>query len=103
MITERQIDGIIQKIVKNYKPKKVILFGSYAYGKPTTDSDLDLLIIKETNLPRFKRGREINRLFNPYPFAMDILVYTPGEIKKRMGNKSSFLHEAITKGRVLYG
>ena len=103
VIGRKQIDEVIAKIVQSYKPMKIILFGSYALGNPGKDSDVDLLIIKETTQPRWKRGREINRLFNPYPFPMDILVYTPDEFNEGMEKKRPFLHEIATKGKVLYG
>jgi uncharacterized protein len=103
IIVKRQIDEVIEKIIRLYKPRKIILFGSYAYGQPGKHSDVDLLIIKETKQPRWKRGREINKLFNPYPFPMDILVYTPDEFTEGIEQKRPFLHEIITKGKVLYG
>ena len=58
MIIQKQIEEIVKRIVDNYKPEKIILFGSYAYGIPTKDSDLDLLIVKNSSLPRHKRARE---------------------------------------------
>ncbi|MFQ5612593.1 MAG: nucleotidyltransferase domain-containing protein, partial [Anaerolineae bacterium] len=74
MLSQEDIDNIINTIVRHYRPDKIILFGSYAQGNPTEDSDLDLLVIKDSDLPRYKRAREIHKLFNPYPVAMDILV-----------------------------
>lgn len=103
MVTEKQIAEVINKIIENYQPLKIILFGSYASGNPEKDSDVDLLIIKKTDLPRFKRPREIHKLFNPYPFAMDILVYSPGEVEKWEGHPSSFIHNVLKTGKVLYG
>lgn len=103
MVTEKQINEVVKKIIENYQPQKIILFGSYASGTPGKDSDVDLLIVKKTDLPRFKRPREIHKLFNPYPFAMDILVYSPGELEKWADHPSSFIHNVLKKGKVLYG
>ncbi len=103
MITEKQINEVVKKIVENYRPQKIILFGSYASGTPGKDSDVDLLIIKKSDLPRFKRPREIHRLFNPYPFAMDILVYSPEEVKKWEEHPNSFINTVLKNGKVLYG
>ncbi|RLC44808.1 MAG: nucleotidyltransferase domain-containing protein, partial [Candidatus Cloacimonadota bacterium] len=61
MITQKQIEKIVKRIIKHYRPDKIILFGSYAYGNPTEHSDLDLLIVKNSNLPRYKRAREIRK------------------------------------------
>ncbi len=103
MITQKQINAVVIQIVEKYQPQKVILFGSYANGAADKDSDVDLLIIKKTGLPRFKRAREIHKLFNPYPFAMDILVYSPEEVKKWQDHKNSFIHKVLEDGKVLYG
>lgn len=51
MITQKQIEEIIKRIIDNYNPEKVIIFGSYAHDHPTEDSDLDLLVVKNTDLP----------------------------------------------------
>ena len=103
MVPRRQINEVVKQIIEKYQPLKIILFVSYAYGVPSIDSDVDLLIIKKTGLPRFKRAREINRLFNPYPFAMDILVYSPEEVEKWKGHKNSFIYQVLKSGKVLYG
>ena len=102
MISSKQIDQVVKLIVGNYHPNKIILFGSYASGNANKDSDVDLLIIKNSDVPRYKRSREIHKLFNPYPFAMDILVYTNDEINRWKDIKTSFIYEAFKNGIVLY-
>jgi len=102
MIAQEQINEIIKIIVKGYKPEKIILFGSYAIGNITEDSDLDLLLIKETNLPRYKRAREVHQLFDPYPCAMDIIIYSKNEIEKWQDIKNSFVYDILENGKVLY-
>ncbi|MBI4651720.1 nucleotidyltransferase domain-containing protein [Candidatus Desantisbacteria bacterium] len=55
MITLEQINQVIKTIIEEYKPKKIILFGSYVYGKPSKDSDLDILIINDDKLPNIQK------------------------------------------------
>lgn len=98
-----KIKKIINKIAENYKPESIYIFGSYAWGKPTKDSDLDLFIVKDTNENFFKRSVKIHTSFLPnYPMAMDILVYNNQEIKKtvRMGN--IFINKILSKGKKVY-
>jgi uncharacterized protein len=103
MISKAEIKQITQTIVSSYNPDKIILFGSYASGTATHDSDLDLLIIKDTSLPGYQRSREIQRLFNPYLWPMDIIVYSNSEIEKWKNIKTSFIYEVLNNGIVLYG
>ncbi len=103
MITQQQIDEIKRRIVENVKPEKIILFGSYAYGTPTKDSDIDILIIKESNLPRYMRGREIRKYLRGLKVAIDLLVYTKDEIQKWANIKTAFITTVMEKGKVLYG
>ena len=70
---KKQIKAIVQKL-KTYKPERVILFGSYAWGKPTKSSDLDLLIIKKTKKKRLRRAPEVYKLLFYAPLPIDALV-----------------------------
>ncbi|MFH1096394.1 MAG: nucleotidyltransferase domain-containing protein [Candidatus Desantisbacteria bacterium] len=103
MVTQEQINEIIRRIVENFRPQKIILFGSYAYGNPTEGSDLDLLIVKESNVPRHKRGREVRRYLRGLKVSIDLLVYTKDEIQKWSNIKPAFITTIMEKGRVLYG
>lgn len=102
-INEKKINRVINKIVEEYKPKKIILFGSYAWGKPHLWSDLDLFIVKVTNKRRLERERELRRklLGNGFP-PMDLLVYTPRELEMRKRCGDLFIKDIITNGKVLY-
>ncbi len=102
LILPEMIDGVVQAIVENFLPHKIILFGSYASGRPTPDSDLDLLIIMDSPLPRHKRATRIRLLFRPAPCAMDILVYTPEETAYWNGTVNHILTEAFQAGRIVY-
>ena len=80
----------------------VRVFGSVARGEASSTSDVDLLVVAESDLPRFKRSRELYGLFKPYPFGMDILVYTPAEIEKGRKSPLSFLSTVLREGKTLY-
>ncbi len=92
----------IQRIVRELHPEKIILFGSYAYGNPTPDSDVDLLVIMETDLPSSQRYVAVSRLINPRPFPVDIIVKRPDEMKSALEKGDLFLREIVTQGIVLY-
>ena len=99
------IQGIVGKLVEGYAPQKIILFGSYAHGQPDADSDIDLLIIKETSERFFQRLNMVRRLVSGshrfIPF--EPIVMTPDEIKQRLKVGDQFIAEIIEKGEVLYG
>ncbi|TAJ86631.1 nucleotidyltransferase domain-containing protein [bacterium] len=92
-----------QKITQAFHPKKIILFGSYAYGNPTSDSDLDLLIVMESREPPAERKRKVSDLFDPRPLPMDFIALTPAELRRRLSGFDPFLEEILEKGQVLYG
>ena len=103
MIMQKQIEEIIKRIVDNYKPEKIILFGSYAYGFPTKDSDLDLLVVKDSSLPRHKRAREIRKyLWGISEIPKDIIVYTQKEIEDWKEVEEAFVTKVVKKGKILY-
>ncbi len=92
----------VPRIALVLHPEKIILFGSYAYGAPTPDSDVDLLVIMKTNLPPSKRYLLVSRLLRPRPFPVDILVKTPSEIKHALNTGDFFVREIMSQGQVLY-
>ena len=102
MIEKKQIDNITKKIIQKTNPYKIILYGSYAKGNYTKDSDIDLIIIKDSDLPRHKRGLEIRRLFYGMLIPLDLKVYTPDEYKKEIKNEYSFLNSVIQESKTLY-
>lgn len=91
----------IEKIVREVNPERIILFGSYGYGEPTPDSDVDLLIIWDTDQPRRERVATISLLLYPRPFPVDIIVKTPRELEEELPH-NFFLREILSKGIVLY-
>ena len=95
----------IKRIAAEIKPIKIILFGSYAYGAPTPDSDVDLLVIMETNGNYWEKYRAISMLLYPRKFPVDILVKTPKEVEEALNggkDNSFFIREIVRKGKVLY-
>ncbi len=102
-VTQEALDEIVRRIVTELRPQKIILFGSYVYGKPSADSDVDLLVIMETNARPADRYLAVSRLIRPRPFPLDILVKTPDEIHEALRKRDSFIQEIVTQGRVLYG
>ena len=102
LIPRETIDGIISAIAENFSPEQIVLFGSYASDQPTPDSDLDLLVVMDTDLPRYKRAVPIHLLFRPMPCSMDILVYTPAEVAEWNGTVNHIITEAFREGRIVY-
>jgi uncharacterized protein len=98
----RSLRPAIQRIVNELNPEKVLLFGSYAYGKPNPHSDVDLLVIMKTSASLKERSWKVSRLLLPRPFPVDILVKTPKEIEKALKSGDFFLKEILTRGKVLY-
>lgn len=102
--TKAELNKIVRRVVDGYQPEKIILFGSYAYGKPDSDSDLDLLIIKKTSDRFIDRWINIRQLVSDpkrsIPF--DPIVLTPEEIEERLAIGDQFVEEIIKKGEVLY-
>jgi predicted nucleotidyltransferase len=93
----------VKKIAETLKPEKIILFGSYAYGKPTPDSDVDLLVIMRTKASHKERYLAVARLLRPRQFPIDIVVKTPDEIDQALKNQGNFfIREILAKGKVLY-
>jgi predicted nucleotidyltransferase len=95
----------IERIVKKIKPEKIILFGSYAHGNPTPDSDVDLLVIMKTRKRNIKRNLAVSQLLIPREFPVDIIVKTPKEVEQAIKggvDNAFFIREILETGKVLY-
>mgnify|MGYP001176763456 CR=1 FL=1 len=101
MVTRRQIREYAQEIARKFRPRRIILFGSYAYGKPTRDSDVDLLVIMPLKGRGVHKAIEIG-VRSPAPFACDLLVRSPQKIRQRLAWGDCFIQEILEKGKVLY-
>jgi predicted nucleotidyltransferase len=95
----------VERIVSTLEPEKIILFGSYAYGSPTHDSDVDLLVIMKNKRNYKENYRAVSMLLYPRQFPVDIIVKTPKEVREALkGGKDNgfFIREIVKKGKVLY-
>ena len=95
----------IKRIVSELKPEKIILFGSYANGNPTPDSDVYLFVVIETNGKHKEIYRAVSRLLYPRQFPADIIIKTPKEVDDALKggvDNAFFIREIIKKGKVLY-
>lgn len=101
---QKIIQDILQKLLDEYPPQKVILFGSYAYGNPDSNSDLDLLIIKETSDRFLDRWVTVQRLLTGIHRSLPVetFVLTPREVESRLAVGDQFIREIVQKGDVLY-
>ena len=99
---KKEIQKVTNRIVKEFQPEKIILFGSWAWGKPSPDSDVDLFIVKETKRSTREIAREISGMIFPRPFPLDIIVYTPDKVAKRLKMGDFFIEDIIKKGKILY-
>ena len=102
MVDEHDIERVATRLGIAANAERVILFGSHARGEAKENSDVDLMIVAESELPRFKRSRELYKLFRPHPFGMDLLVYTPQEVEKGKRSPVSFVSTALREGKTLY-
>jgi predicted nucleotidyltransferase len=98
------IDDIVTRLKKEYRPEKIILFGSYAYGQPTRDSDIDLFIIKDTAESPFQRRITVRRIcYAPdHRIPFQPLVVTPSEWSERLEVGDPFFREIQSRGEILY-
>ena len=98
---EHELDRWLPLLIAHEQPDKIILFGSYCAGEIGEWSDLDMVIVKETDAPFLDRTRQVLALLRPR-VGLDVLVYTPEEFE-RLSNERAFLREEIVaKGQVIY-
>ena len=101
MNADETIEQVVETIRDRYQPEKIILFGSRVWGQADSESDLDLLVIKESE------KREVSGLVRrfqqrPYLLPLDILVKTPQEMEERLAMGDDFIREIVDRGRVVY-
>ncbi len=96
------LPAAIENLVRAVNPEKIILFGSYASGNPTPDSDVDLLVIVRTDEPYRERYLRVAMALKPRLFPLDLIVKTPEEVEEALRTFSPFLREVLTKGVCLY-
>lgn len=101
MVSMTEIEALAQRIAELFQPEKIILFGSYAYGTPTPDSDVDLLVIMDFEGRSAQKATEIFMVANPR-FPTDLLVRTSDVVYTRAEQGDFFLREILSQGKVLY-
>jgi predicted nucleotidyltransferase len=100
-IPQAAIDDVVRQIAEKFKPDKIILFGSYAYGKPKQISDVDLLVVMDSSIKENQLSFTIRKAIN-YHFGLDLIVKTPKSLSSRIDMGYFFLKEILQKGKVLY-
>jgi predicted nucleotidyltransferase len=101
MVDMQQIEALGRQIAEQFNPDRIILFGSYAYGEPTEDSDVDLLVVLPFEGYPARKAAEIRCQVKP-GFALDLLVRTPEYLIQRLAMQDFFLEDIVNNGKVLY-
>jgi uncharacterized protein len=103
-LTPDLLTQMTQRLVDALQPEQIILFGSYAYGEPNADSDVDLLVIvAHSDEPGYRRARVAYRALRGMGIPKDILVMTRSEVNRKANVKSSLVSQVLRQGKVLYG
>jgi uncharacterized protein len=101
MIEMHKILELSQQIAEAFEPERIILFGSYAYGTPTEDSDVDLLVVLPFEGYPFRKASEIRGHISP-DFSVDLLARTAEQVQQRLDLGDFFIQEIVEKGKILY-
>ena len=101
LISRKRIRDYCHSIGREFQPEKIILFGSYAHGTATADSDVDLLVVLAFRGNDVSKAIEIRCRFET-PFPLDLLVRKPSFIQKRLRERDMFIEQVLNEGRVLY-
>ena len=97
----KEIENFKKRIVEKFRPQKIILFGSYAYGTPGDESDVDFLVILPfKGKAAFKAAEVLDKTQPSIP--VDPIVRTPGQVKTRLAQNDFFLREVMKRGKTLY-
>ena len=97
-----QIDRMVRRIVKQFDPDRVILFGSHARGEAGPDSDVDLLVVMPVEGSRREKRLEIRAALHDIPVSKDIVVVTPEQFEKQSALAGTIVRPAVQEGKVLY-
>lgn len=101
MITAAQIQRVSDEIARKFQPQRIILFGSYAYGTPTEDSDVDLLVVLPFEEKTAKKATEISLAVRAN-FPIDLIPITPTRLQERLDMGDFFIREITERGKVLH-
>jgi len=101
-VPEHIIAELARIIAETFDPDKIILFGSYAYGEPEPFSDVDILVVMDTDKDNWQHAQAIREILPARSFGLDILVRSQSELDRRIGLGDWFLKEIVTKGKLVY-
>lgn len=101
MIKMEQILALSLQIAREFRPERIILFGSYAYGEPKDDSDIDMLVVLPFNGKPSRKALEIVSKIKPM-IPLDLIVRTPEQVRERIANNDWLMHDVMKKGQTLY-
>ena len=101
MVTRQTIHAFVEKVATQFRPERVILFGSYARGKPTADSDVDILVVMPHRGSPTVRAAEIRKRIHA-GFPLDLVVRSPAEVRRRLAMDDCFIREVLEEGLPLY-
>ena len=96
------LEQVVARIRDAAQPDRIILFGSRARGSARADSDYDLLVIKESDEPRYRRAASLYTKLADLPVEVEVLVYTPAEVEDWSQVPEAFVTTALREGKVLY-
>lgn len=102
MITDSDIAWVVERIVALYDPDRIYVFGSYAKGAAHEKSDLDLLVVRPSELPRRHRGQDVIGVLRNMPIDFDVLFVTPDELAEEVADPYSLLSTVMSSARRLY-
>jgi len=103
MLSFQDIEQLRDRIAQALHPEKIFLFGSYAEARATEDSDVDLVVVMESDLATHQRNVALKRLFPRRSFSLDAFVYTPQEFTKYKDIPGTIVYNATHHGKLLYG
>ena len=103
-LDETLIESATKKLVTEFQPEQVWLFGSHAWGTPTEDSDLDfMVVVGESDEPAIRRSQRAHRCLQGLPMPKDVIVPTRAQVDRYKHLRASLFHQILTHGRKLYG
>lgn len=103
-MTNSKIQQVVDSIVDKFKPEKIILFGSYAWGDPQENSDVDLLVIKDDPKKNIREmAIELEKILFDRTIPLDLIVYKPYQVKEMLDHNDQFISKILNQGQVLYG
>lgn len=102
MTNQEAVDRMVETIASRFHPDKIILFGSYANGTPTRDSDVDLLVVMRVEGSKRQKASEIDLALADRTLPLDVIVVTPDEVEKYRNTIGALIYPALKEGKVVY-